>query len=224
VKSLLSPRVSRLTVALAISPLMALGLVACGGDDKSDTAKGNPSEAAFLQAMIPHHESAVEMAKIARRRGQHGEIKTLARNIERTQSEEITQMESVYRRLFGKAIAPDPAAHDELGLSAAEAGAEHSDVSKLDRARPFDRAFIDEMVPHHQGAIRMAAAVQSRTDNVELEQLAGSIIETQAQEIRQMNAWRKKWYGSPSPAGGPPPVGEDAPTESGGGAGHSSGH
>lgn len=30
------------------------------------------------------------------------------------------------------------------------------DMSALDGAQPFDRAFIDAMVPHHQGAIRMA--------------------------------------------------------------------
>jgi uncharacterized protein (DUF305 family) len=42
--------------------------------------------------------------------------------------------------------------------------------------RAFDRAFADEMVGHHRGAIAMAEAVLSQTRDAELRELVNTII------------------------------------------------
>jgi uncharacterized protein (DUF305 family) len=60
----------------------------------------------------------------------------------------------------------------------------------------FDRRFIDAMVPHHQGALTMAADLQAKTQRPELKALAADIIASQTQEIDQMQTWRQAWYGS----------------------------
>ena len=60
------------------------------------------------------------------------------------------------------------------------------------------------MVPHHQGAIRMAQIELAEGNDEETKSLARAIIEAQSREITQMNEWRTEWYGSPSPAGGIP--------------------
>jgi uncharacterized protein (DUF305 family) len=60
------------------------------------------------------------------------------------------------------------------------------------------------MIPHHQGAIRMARAELAKGTNTKLRSIARGIITAQAAEIRQMNSWRKAWYGTTSPAGGVP--------------------
>jgi uncharacterized protein (DUF305 family) len=87
------------------------------------------------------------------------------------------------------------------------------DVAALEKARPFDLTFIDTMIPHHQGAIRMARIELERGSDEELANLATAIIEAQSREIEEMNAWRERWYGSPSPAGGVPPADEaEAPS------------
>lgn len=39
---------------------------------------------------------------------------------------------------------------------------------------------------------------------LELKELAGNIVEAQSKEIEDMDDWREKWYGAPSPAGGVP--------------------
>ena len=81
----------------------------------------------------------------------------------------------------------------------------HEDMTTtLERAKPFDRAFIDAMVPHHRGAIRMARVALGKAEDRELRRLARSIITTQSDEIVDMNAWRKRWYGAATPkkAGG----------------------
>ena len=64
-------------------------------------------------------------------------------------------------------------------------------------AVPFDRAFIDGMVPHHEGAIEMAEAAKAAAlSEPELVEIADAIIATQQQEIDQMKAWRADWFGS----------------------------
>lgn len=46
----------------------------------------------FMMMMIPHHEAAVEMANTELRLGSNPQLKTLARNIIKSQNEEISQM------------------------------------------------------------------------------------------------------------------------------------
>jgi uncharacterized protein (DUF305 family) len=51
-----------------------------------------PFDIRFINAMIPHHEGAVAMAKAAQQKAEHTEIKTLADNIIKAQQREIDQM------------------------------------------------------------------------------------------------------------------------------------
>jgi uncharacterized protein (DUF305 family) len=61
----------------------------------------------------------------------------------------------------------------------------------------FDRAFIDGMVPHHEGAIEMAEAAKAAgLSESELVEIADAIIATQQEEIDEMRAWRRDWFGS----------------------------
>lgn len=59
----------------------------------------------------------------------------------------------------------------------------------------FDKAFIDEMIAHHQGAIDMANQVRLKSQRPELQQLALDIIEAQTGEIKMMREWRTTWFG-----------------------------
>jgi uncharacterized protein (DUF305 family) len=90
----------RLTISKgALSALaVASALVAGGcGDDATPSsspsgAAGNGVDRAFVADMIPHHESAIEMAKIAKQRGESAFVKQLADDIASSQGEEITTM------------------------------------------------------------------------------------------------------------------------------------
>ena len=70
---------------------------------------------------------------------------------------------------------------------------------------PFDQQFIDMMVPHHEGAVRMAREELATGENPKLRRLAEEIIAAQRREIDQMRLWRKKWYGSATGRSGQPP-------------------
>ena len=196
---------------LAVAVLAGL-LAACGSDDDGSADEtASSANAAFLRAMIPHHESAIEMAKLAVANGEHPQVRQLASNIVRTQGREIRRIRRIYRLLFGVPVKPNAGAHMQLGLSADAAGMSHGDMAELEGAKPFDKAFIDAMVPHHQGAIRMARAVKLKSEDVEIGRLADGIIQAQATEISDMNSWRESWYGARSPAGGvPKDAGADA--------------
>lgn len=58
----------------------------------------------------------------------------------------------------------------------------------------FDKAFLSEMVVHHQGAVKMAASVLRNSQRPELIQLANDIISAQEKEIQMMKNWQRAWF------------------------------
>jgi uncharacterized protein (DUF305 family) len=197
----------KLSTLAVLTVAIAIVLAACGGDDDSggDEANAEQTDGAFITEMVPHHEGAIEMAEIAQQQGEHPEIQELARNIIASQGEEISQLEAAHDRLFDAPVGEVD--HGSLGLSEEDSGMAH-DASALQGADPFDQEFIDMMIPHHQGAIRMARIELESGQDVELKTLAEAIIEAQSAEIEEMNEWREQWYGAESPAGGVPEEGE----------------
>ena len=223
------PRTSLAGLAcLLLIAAAVTGLIACGSDDEDEGkgagVTGNAAEKAFLTAMVSHHESALEMARVADERAEDPFVKRLADEIASSQTREIAQMRGIHGQLFDRELRPDPRAHEGLGLTAEEAGMTHSPQMNrtLRSADPFDRAFVDEMVPHHEGAVRMAGAVLKRTRDARLRELAAGIVSTQEREIEEMNDFRRKKFGGPVPEGGHDMVPEDkAPgAEDEHGAGH----
>lgn len=58
----------------------------------------------------------------------------------------------------------------------------------------FDKAFIDEMIVHHEGAVDMAEQALKNADHQEIKDLANDIITAQNKEIAQMKNWRELWF------------------------------
>ena len=58
----------------------------------------------------------------------------------------------------------------------------------------FDRAFLAEMIVHHEGAVEMAQAALKNAKHQELKNMANAIISAQTTEIEQMRNWQKAWY------------------------------
>lgn len=58
----------------------------------------------------------------------------------------------------------------------------------------FDKAFLSEMIVHHQGAVSMAQLVLTSSNRPELKKLANDIISAQNTEIQMMKDWQKVWF------------------------------
>jgi heat shock protein HslJ len=59
----------------------------------------------------------------------------------------------------------------------------------------FDKAFLSEMIVHHEGAVEMAEAALRSAKHDEIKELATAIITAQTTEIAQMRSWQEAWYG-----------------------------
>lgn len=146
-----------------------------------------PYDQNFIDGMVPHHQAAVEMAKVAQAKAEHAELKSLASAIIADQDTEIAQMKNWRKAWYGSdQTAPGMGGHQMGGMD--------TDLTVLANAQPFDRAFIDAMLPHHESAVMMAKEAQTKAEHQELKDLAGRIITSQQREIDQMKAWRAQWY------------------------------
>lgn len=79
--------------------------------------------------------------------------------------------------------------HDAMSMSM-------NDMSGMLEGRTgdaFDEAFIEGMIPHHQGAIDMAKAAQASAKHAEIKAMAEDIITAQQSEIDMMKQWQKDW-------------------------------
>ena len=149
-------------------------LAACGGDDESSTSgvpEGAAFDRAFIDAMVPHHESAIAMARAAKDAGlSQPDLVQVADDILATQQAEIDQMRDWRAEWFGSAdIDPDGAS--ALGLSESEMGMQH-DADALQDSTDIDTDFAQMMVTHHQGAIAMAKLAQDNAEHDKLKELA----------------------------------------------------
>jgi len=165
----------KLKITALLAALAALAAAGCGSDDA-----GNSTDRAFVAGMVPHHESAVEMATIAQDRAKSPFVKTLADNIIRTQNAEIATMREEDAQLADAGVEKG-----DLGMSDAMMGMNH-DAGMLKTAEAFDAEFLRMMIPHHEGAIPMARMELEKGADPELKKLAEDIIAAQQKEIDQM--------------------------------------
>lgn len=152
----------------------------------------------FLDAMVPHHEGAVVMAKEVLQKSQRPEMKKLAKEIIQAQSKEIAQMKQWRSAWYPKASTTPMAWHAPMGHMMAMSDEQRKammmsmDLGAADAQ--FDLRFLDAMIPHHEGALVMAKDVLSKSQRPEMKQLAQNILSSQQKEIDQMQQWRQAWY------------------------------
>jgi uncharacterized protein (DUF305 family) len=191
-------------VAAAATLALAAG---CGGDGDDTGAmnhggSASPSAAAtssattfndadvqFAQMMIPHHQQAVQMAKLAETRAADPDVKALAAQIKGAQDPEITTMTG-WLTAWGKSTAAPDGGHGMPEMSSMPGMMSDNDMAKLEAAKgtEFDRMFVQMMIAHHNGAIQMAQDEQQNGANPEATALAATIEKTQTDEVTKMQA------------------------------------
>ena len=179
-------------VVTVLAALALTLLAACGSDDEPalDAPEPNDADVTFAQGMIPHHEQAIEMAKLAENKASAAEVKELARRIDQAQGPEIEQLRAWLRAWGEDESAPDGgmAGMDHGGDSAGVGMMSEDEMRSLEGANgaEFDRMFLEMMIRHHEGAIDMARTEVDEGRLNEVKQMAQRIIDAQQSEIGEM--------------------------------------
>jgi uncharacterized protein (DUF305 family) len=145
----------------------------------------------FMHDMIPHHHQALVMSRWAPERTNNPEVLDLAARIDSSQADEITFMQD-WLRERGENV-PEPSAHHAMHTHhdmAGMASPEQLEQLEASRGTDFDRLFLQLMIPHHDGAIKMVKELLDQPgaayDPV-LFEFTSDIKNDQAVEIERMN-------------------------------------
>ena len=170
--------------------LLAVGVIlAPNGANASTHAKSlqnlGMNEVMFAQMMIPHHEQAISMSEIALKKSRNQAILKLSNQIKSLQGTEKSQL-AYWLKATDSSMTMD---HD-MQMSGMLTTKELASLKRLTGTQ-FDRAFLQLMIKHHQGAIEMLDLI-SDSKNMEAKALAKAINSAQSKEITSMKLLLKK--------------------------------
>ena len=140
----------------------------------------------FLTGMIPHHQMAIDMSKLALRYATDPQVKGLAQRIISEQKPEIARMQR-YLAVDGvRNYSPGKAADELMDLK----------TLGSQRGNAFNVAFLTMMTDHHTRAIKGddmgmigAAEANGRVAQAGLKQLTAQIVSTQSRELAEMQGY-----------------------------------
>ncbi|MEZ4496733.1 MAG: DUF305 domain-containing protein [Thermomicrobiales bacterium] len=165
-----------------------------------------PFDLFYIDMMIPHHESVIALAIVARDELTDPELIAMADAIIATQGDEVAQLEAWRAAWYPDA---EPVTMEQMmgmpGLEQSMNGmgevmsSEWQMMNFCSAADP-DLAFIDQVIPHHQMAIDVSEAAATQAEHQELADMAEAVVTTQQAEIDQLERIRLELTGMATPA------------------------
>ena len=146
------------------------------------------SDAQFMRGMIPHHQQALEMSRLAPDRTNSPELLEIAGKIEAAQGDEIAFMEQ-WLTSRGESI---DQSHAHTGHHKMKGMATEAQMASLAAASgvEFDRQFLSLMIAHHEGAIDMVEALMEQPGSAydpTLFEFTTDVSNDQSKEIELMH-------------------------------------
>ena len=137
----------------------------------------------FMQGMIAHHAQAVVMSNMAGSHGANPQVLKLSNKIDQSQLPEIDIMQKWLRRY--NQFAPDTASWHHMRM---DGMLSDEQLAELDAARGvvFDRAYLQMMIQHHAGALKMVDdlfATPKAAQEVDVGVFANDVVTAQTGEI-----------------------------------------
>ena len=198
---------SLLRAAIAALTLTA---AACGtGDKKSDTAAMAPSPAPaampatdtlagthtdgnmgamgqmknmtgdpdrdFLRMMSDHHKGLILLAHMTKDRKEGGSAVGDAEKLDAAQDKEIDQMQTMLEKDFKDPYAPKVSPENQA----------MADELKTKTGKEYDRTFYQDIIKHHQGALKMVDEYLPKSKNATIKQMAEKMKADQTKEIAE---------------------------------------
>lgn len=152
----------------------------------ADAAAQAAYDLRFIDSMTAHHEHGIEMSQMAVSKAGSAEVREIAQKMVDDQRRDTEELSSWRERWFSGAAN----AHDMTmpGMSSM-----NMDMSKLQTAsgHDFDHAFLEMMVPHHEGAMAMGRDGSSNAEHQELRRKAQEIADKQQRELDEIQKLRE---------------------------------
>ncbi|MEU6012428.1 DUF305 domain-containing protein [Streptomyces sp. NPDC047453] len=153
--------------------------------------ESNNADADFVAMMIPHHQQALILSRLAPSRSSDSAVLSLADRIDVEQGLEIYMMQS-WQEWNGleqtdpqqsyEEMMQDPMMVEEMGLATPE----ELDQLTASTGNAFDVLFLRLMIKHHNGAIDMLTDVLTNGTDETLQQWATDMMATQYAQVQMM--------------------------------------
>lgn len=146
------------------------------------------ADVAFVHAMIPHHQQALELTAMVEGRTASDDVPLMAERIEASQGDELGQLER-WLTDRGQPLEVEGGGHgDHAMMPGMLTDAELAEL-RAATGPAFDRLWTEAMLRHHEGAVRMVEELLS-TGNAAVEsetwQLVSHIQSDQTVEIARL--------------------------------------
>lgn len=139
-------------------------------------------EKTFLENMIPHHQEAVDTSSLVFSQTQDAQLKQFTQAVIEAQTKEITQMKEWLRSWYSVEYT--------LNSNYKPMMANLTEFKDTEQ----EKAYIEGMIRHHQGAIEMAKKMLTLNPRDEIKQMARGIISAQESEVKILQKWLDKKY------------------------------
>lgn len=182
---------------ILLALLAAATLAACGRGGASPLPADQPppfndADVGFLQAMLPHHQQAITMAKLTTGRTRRPEVAKLAATITASHAAETRSMQTWLTRWERPAAADAGTDHAPSHLPGLLGEGQLEWLQTLNGTQ-FDLGFLTMMGTHHRGAVELAEAELRSGASTEVKAFARQMIAAQQREIHQMQQWKDTW-------------------------------
>ena len=160
-----------------------------GGVETGSFDEDQPFDLQFIDQMIVHHQMAIMSSEHMISDSERPELRQLAENIQRSQSEQIEQMQEWRNEWHPDDTEQAPGMSNDMmddGMMEQMMGGSMQRMMGGDTANAM---FLRMMIPHHQDAIDMSEEALERAEYPELKELAQTIIDEQSAEIDLMQGY-----------------------------------
>jgi uncharacterized protein (DUF305 family) len=139
--------------------------------------------------MIPHHEGALMSSEHMISNSKRPEMLRLYKNIQKSQTEQIEQMQKWRKEWYPDAAQPSGMMDDGQTGSMMGNGMMDGSMQGMMITNALDTMFLKMMIPHHQMAVDMSEEALSKAEHPELRDLAQKIRDEQSSEIELMQGY-----------------------------------
>jgi uncharacterized protein (DUF305 family) len=151
-----------------------------------DGAVYTVADVEFMQGMIAHHAQAIYMSRMAAAHHASPRLLRLAEKIDQSQVAEIAIMQN-WLRTNGQAV-PDTSSWRTMKMAGMLSDEQLKELDAASGA-DFDRAYLEGMIQHHEGALKMVDDLLSTPlagQEVNVNVFANDVVTVQTAEIGAM--------------------------------------